>query len=114
MQVIVKEENRTSTKDVVFPCLETLFLDNLPNLKGFFLGKNDFHLPSLDNVVIRDCPQLMVFTPGHSKVPKLKYIQSNIGKHSPDQITFPNSSSDPAISTWMPCSFHNLIEINII
>ncbi|MFS8016349.1 putative leucine-rich repeat domain superfamily [Helianthus anomalus] len=86
MQVIVKEENNTSSLEeeevVVFPNLETLELDRLPNLKGFFLGKNDFRCPSLVNVMINDCPQWVVFTSGQLETPKLKYLQTSFGKHN--------------------------------
>ncbi|KAF5754955.1 putative leucine-rich repeat domain superfamily [Helianthus annuus] len=82
LQVIVKEESETSSKVVVFPRIETLELDDLPNLEGFFLGMNNFRWPSLDNVMINDCPQLLVFTSGESKSPKLRYIRTSLGKHS--------------------------------
>ncbi|KAI7744912.1 LOW QUALITY PROTEIN: hypothetical protein M8C21_016652 [Ambrosia artemisiifolia] len=121
MQVIVEQENRTSSDCVTFPRLETLKLEDLPNLKGFFLGMNDFRWPSLAYVLIKDCPKLMMFTYGQSTTPKLKYIQTSFGKYSPacglnfhgtiSQTTFP--ASDPTISKGMPFSFHNLIEINI-
>ncbi|KAJ0648537.1 putative leucine-rich repeat domain superfamily [Helianthus annuus] len=122
IQVIMKEEKEASSKGVVFPHLETLILDKLPKLKGFFLGMNDFRWPSLDHVLIDDCPQLMMFTSGQSTTPKLKYIETSLGKYSPecglnfhetlDQTTFP-ASSEPTIPKGVPCSFHNLIEINI-
>ncbi|KAI3670218.1 hypothetical protein L1987_88036 [Smallanthus sonchifolius] len=82
IQVIVKEENGTSSENVVFPRLETLVLDDLPSLKGFYLGMNEFRWPLLDDVMINDCPQLMMFTSGESKTPKLKYIRTSLGKHS--------------------------------
>ncbi|KAJ0693049.1 putative leucine-rich repeat domain superfamily [Helianthus annuus] len=115
IQVIVKEENKMSSSSsevVVFPNLETLELDLLPNLKGFFLGMNDFMLPSLVNVMINDCPQWVAFTSGQLETPKLKYLQTSFGKHNLEhdfnfQTTFPTSSKG------MPSSFHNLIEINI-
>ncbi|XP_076883359.1 uncharacterized protein LOC143532099 [Bidens hawaiensis] len=119
IQVIIKEENGMSSKVVVFPRIETLELDDLPNLKVFFLGANNFRWPSLDNVMIKDCPQLMVFTSGESNTAKLKYIHTSLGKHSLEcglnfhgtinQTTFP--SSYPIISKGMPCSFHNLVEL---
>ncbi|MFS8016146.1 putative leucine-rich repeat domain superfamily [Helianthus anomalus] len=84
IQVIVKRENETSTKVVVFPRLETLELKHLPSLKGFFLGMNGFQWPSLDNVLIDNCPELMMFTSGQSTTPKLKYIQTSFGKYSPE------------------------------
>ncbi|KAM0055059.1 putative AAA+ ATPase domain, P-loop containing nucleoside triphosphate hydrolase [Helianthus debilis subsp. tardiflorus] len=119
MQVIVKEENKTSSSSsssssevVVFPNLETLELDLLPNLKGFFLGMNDFLLPSLVNVMINDCDEWVAFTSGQLETPKLKYLQTSFGKHNLEhgfnfQTTFPTSSKG------MLSSFHNLIEINI-
>ncbi|KAI3813249.1 hypothetical protein L1987_17968 [Smallanthus sonchifolius] len=116
-QVIVKEENETSSKLVVFPRLETLELDDLPNLKGFFLGTNNFRWPSLDNFMINDCPQLMVFTSGHSNTPKLKYIRTSLGKHNLERgLNFQgtiNQTSDPIVSKGMPCSFHNLVELSM-
>ncbi|MFS8016246.1 putative leucine-rich repeat domain superfamily [Helianthus anomalus] len=115
IQVIVKEENKTSSPEeevVVFPNLETLQLDRLPNLKGFFLGMSNFQFPSLVNVMINDCDEWVAFTSGQLETPKLKYIHTSLGKHSREsgfnfQTTFPTSSKG------MPSSFHNLIEINI-
>ncbi|KAI7735109.1 hypothetical protein M8C21_033768 [Ambrosia artemisiifolia] len=119
IQVIVKEENGTSSKVVVFPRIEILELDDLPNLKGFFLGTNNFRWPSLDNVMINDCPQLMVFTSGESKSPKLKYIRTSLGKHNLEcGLNFHGTinktalpSSDLVISKGMPCTFYNLVEL---
>lgn len=84
-QLIVKEENgerTTESRVVVFPRLETLELVDQPKLKGFFLGKNDFRWPLLYDVMIKDCPQMTVFTFGQSKTPKLRYICTSLGKHS--------------------------------
>ncbi|KAI7753013.1 hypothetical protein M8C21_028610 [Ambrosia artemisiifolia] len=63
-----------------------------------------------------------MFTSGRSTTPKLKYIQTRFCKYNLEcglnfhgtisQTTFP-CSSDPTISKGTPCSFHNLIEINI-
>ncbi|KAJ0450709.1 putative leucine-rich repeat domain superfamily [Helianthus annuus] len=85
IQVIVKEENKMSSSSeevVVFPNLETLELDRLPNLKGFFLGMNDFRCPSLVNVMINDCDEWEMFTSGQLENPKLKYIHTSFGKHN--------------------------------
>ncbi|KAI7752907.1 hypothetical protein M8C21_000066, partial [Ambrosia artemisiifolia] len=116
MKVIIKEENETPS-EVVFPFLETLELDDLPNLKGFFLGMNEFLLPSLVNVMINDCDEWVMFTSGQLETPKIKYLHTSFGKHSIEhgfnfQTTFP-TSLDPTISKGTPSSFHNLIEINI-
>ena len=88
MKVIVKEEHgdeatmTSAAKIVVFPCLKFIRLIDLPNLMGFFLGTNEFHYPSLDDVGIYSCPHMTVFTSGHLKAPKLKYIHTSLGKHS--------------------------------
>lgn len=86
MKVIVKEEYDVEQtrvlKAVVFSCLKSITLCHLPELVGFFLGKNEFWWPSLDKVTIIDCPQMMVFTPGGSTTPHLKYIHSSLGKHT--------------------------------
>ncbi|MFS7899998.1 putative leucine-rich repeat domain superfamily [Helianthus anomalus] len=82
MKVIVKEENGDQRKAVVFPHLKFLELDHLPNLEGFFLGMNEFQWPLLEEVSIRKCPRMMMFTCGRSTTPELKYIHTNLGKHS--------------------------------
>ncbi|KAD7477339.1 hypothetical protein E3N88_00475 [Mikania micrantha] len=83
MKVIVREEHgEESSSKVVFPRLKSIKLDDLPNLAGFFIGMNiDFEWRSLDYVMIKDCPQMMVFTSGESIAPKLKYIHTWLGKH---------------------------------
>ncbi|KAD7478958.1 hypothetical protein E3N88_02094 [Mikania micrantha] len=132
IQEIVKQEihETTSPKDdhvVVFPRLTTLRLEKLPNLKGFFLGKNKFRWPLLDTLFINDCPQLMTFTSGESETPKLKYISTGFGKYGLNdcglnfhgkineytQTTFPASSSYVTDSKGTTFSFHNLIKIKI-
>ncbi|MFS8016343.1 putative leucine-rich repeat domain superfamily [Helianthus anomalus] len=78
-------KNKTSSEEeeaVVFPNLETLELDRLPNLKGFFLEMNDFRCPSLVNVRINYFPQWVAFTSGQLETPKLKYLHTSFGKHS--------------------------------
>ncbi|KAJ9550779.1 hypothetical protein OSB04_014824, partial [Centaurea solstitialis] len=133
VEVIVKEENeaqiKISSKVVVFPRLKSIALCKLPNLTGFFLGKNEFQWPLLEDVSIDCCPQMRVFTYGCSITPKLKYIHTDLGKHSlecglnfPDMATtLPkiSSSSLDTINSYAttskgtPWSFHNLIEIDV-
>ncbi|PWA48052.1 resistance protein candidate RGC2J [Artemisia annua] len=69
MKVIVKDEDGQRTaasKAVFFPCLKSIELDNLTSLKGFFLEKNEFQWPILDDVSIRNCPKMTIFTFGQS------------------------------------------------
>ncbi|XP_023760079.1 uncharacterized protein LOC111908484 isoform X1 [Lactuca sativa] len=131
MKVIVKKEedaSPSSSKEVVvFPSLKSIELVGLPELEGFFLGMNDFRLPSLEEVTIKYCPKMMVFAPGGSTAPQLKYIHTELGKYSlgesglnfhvaHHQTPFPSlhgAISSPATSEVMPWSFHNLIELDV-
>ncbi|KAJ9560200.1 hypothetical protein OSB04_005360 [Centaurea solstitialis] len=134
MEVIVKVDNgeqaTKSSKVVVFPRLKSITLYNLPNLKGFFLGKNiEFQWPLLDDVRIDGCPQMMMFTSGCSMTPKLKYIYTDLGKHSTECglnfrvmaatlhespfTSLDTTNSCATTSERIPWSFHNLIEMVI-
>ncbi|XP_023750641.1 disease resistance protein RPS2 [Lactuca sativa] len=86
--IVVKEEDdgeqktkASFSKAVVFPLLKLIELVDLPELVGFFLGTNhEFQWPSLDDLVIKDCPEMKVFTAGGSTAPQLKHEQTSSGK----------------------------------
>ncbi|PWA77050.1 resistance protein candidate RGC20 [Artemisia annua] len=132
MEVIVTEENgeqTTASVVVDFPQLKSLTLVNLPNFVGFFLGKNEFIWPALEEVVIHQCPQITVFTYGRSTAPKLNFINTSLGKHSSEcglnfhvtttshQARLPRyestSSYRPTTIERLPWSYHNLIELDM-
>ncbi|KAL4586180.1 hypothetical protein LXL04_010812 [Taraxacum kok-saghyz] len=81
LQVIVKEDGSTSNS-IAFPRLKSLELRDLPNLKGFFLGMNEFRWPLLEKVEMYGCPEMVIFTSGHSMAPQLTNIRTGLGKHS--------------------------------
>ncbi|KAI3796888.1 hypothetical protein L1987_39575 [Smallanthus sonchifolius] len=116
MKVIVREENGEESSKVVLPRLISVKLHDLPNLVGFFLGMNiDYQMPSLDYVMITECPQMMVFTPTYSK---FKYIHSWLGKHNVEcGLNFhetPSSESSSlcrATAQRTLLSFNNLVEM---
>ncbi|KVI07684.1 Leucine rich repeat 4 [Cynara cardunculus var. scolymus] len=132
VEVIVKEDNEEQTtissKAVVFPRLKSIELGDLPNLTGFFLGKNEFEWPLLNKVMIDACPQMTVFTSSLSITPKLNYIHTKLGKYSLEcGLNFPvmgstlheipcssldSTNSCATTSEGTPWSFHNLIEID--
>ncbi|CAI9270318.1 unnamed protein product [Lactuca saligna] len=130
MQVIVKEDaehTETSKSIIVFPRLKSLTLVDLPDLKGFFLGKNEFRWKVLEMVEMYGCPQMMNFTSGHSMTPKLKYIHTAYGKHSlecglnfhltnathEDETQLPMCSTPDMIKLLQfPWSFSNLVEVD--
>ncbi|KAI7729686.1 hypothetical protein M8C21_000974, partial [Ambrosia artemisiifolia] len=128
MEVVVKKENEEQRKVVVFPRLKSIKLISLPNLQGFFLGMNGFEWPLLETVVIKECPQMVVFTSGVSIAPKLKYIRTELGKHILDEgglnfdLTTESQQVPSAESTTLcsllfkqfpACYFLNLIELHI-
>ncbi|KAI3797182.1 hypothetical protein L1987_32435 [Smallanthus sonchifolius] len=84
MEVIVKEEEEEESecdakvKEIVtLPCLKSLKLEKLQSLKGFYLGKDDFSLPSLHTLEIMECPELTIFTTGYLDTPALNIIVTN-------------------------------------
>ncbi|CAI9270991.1 unnamed protein product [Lactuca saligna] len=126
VQVIVKEdrEHTKTSKFVVFPRLKSLTLADLPDLKGFFLGMNEFTWQVLEKVEMHGCPQMMIFTSGHSNAPKLNYIHTALGKHSLEcglnfhltnvthENQLPMSSTPDMIKLHqLPWSFSNLVEV---
>ncbi|KAI3518025.1 hypothetical protein L1887_06367 [Cichorium endivia] len=127
VQVIVKEigEHTETSKSLVFPRLKSLTLADLPNLKGFFLGMNEFRWPLLEKVTIYGCPQMMNFTYSQSMAPKLNYIHTGVGKHTLEcglnfHLSNPTHESQldmcslPDIIKLLhfPWSFSNLVEVD--
>ncbi|XP_023755188.2 uncharacterized protein LOC111903669 isoform X1 [Lactuca sativa] len=77
---VVEEESIGKRNEIlVLPRLKSLILDDLPCLKGFSLGKEDFSFPLLDTLEIYYCPAITAFTKGYSATPKLKEIVTRCG-----------------------------------
>ncbi|KAL4586179.1 hypothetical protein LXL04_010811 [Taraxacum kok-saghyz] len=125
LQVIVKEDGSTSNY-IVFPRLKSLTLTELPNLKGFFLGMNEFRWPLLEYVQMYGCPQMVIFTSSHSVAPQLTNIHTGLGKHSLEcglNFHFTNamhqsqlrmcSHPDMIKPLQFPWSFSNLVEVDV-
>ncbi|MFS7950354.1 putative leucine-rich repeat domain superfamily [Helianthus anomalus] len=89
LEVIVKEEGEkeeeeeeecdAEVNEIILPCLSSLKLESLRNLKGFFLGKEAFSVPAFDTLQIEDCPAITIFTKGHVSTPELKVIHTSAG-----------------------------------
>ncbi|XP_076919877.1 uncharacterized protein LOC143580829 [Bidens hawaiensis] len=124
LKVIVRQENGEESSKIVLPRLDKIVLDDLPKLEGFFLGRNvDFEWPSLDYVMMLNCPQMMVFTYGESTAPNLQYIHSRLGKYNLEcglnfrqtpPPTSDSSSLGPAIAQGTNWSFRNLVQISLV
>ncbi|KAD7477387.1 hypothetical protein E3N88_00523 [Mikania micrantha] len=120
MKAIVREEHEEEPSKVVFPRLKSIKFMDLPSLAGFFMGIDfKFEWRSLDYVMIKDCPQMMVFTSGESIAPKLKYIHSWLGKYNPEcslnlrRMPPPSSDSVCPSAQGTPWSFPNIIEMDL-
>ncbi|KAI3518060.1 hypothetical protein L1887_06419 [Cichorium endivia] len=74
-----EEESDGKTNEITLPHLKSLNLYNLPCLKGFCLGKQDFSFPLLDTLSIKYCPAITTFTTGNSATPQLIEIDSLFG-----------------------------------
>ncbi|KAI3776358.1 hypothetical protein L1987_46136 [Smallanthus sonchifolius] len=129
MKVVVKEEEYDAkVSEIMFPCLTSLKLESFLSLEGFCLGKEDFTFPSLDTLVIKGCPRIMVFIKGHSIAPKLTTVETSFGsfnggedvnsfimteKEETPSTSLDGISSHPTISKRRPLPFHNLIKCNL-
>ncbi|KAL7614545.1 hypothetical protein Lser_V15G04892 [Lactuca serriola] len=74
-----EEESDARKNAIVLPHLKSLTLEELPCLKGFSLGKEDFSFPLLDTLRINFCPAITTFTKGNSAFPELKEIETSFG-----------------------------------
>ncbi|KAA8539273.1 hypothetical protein F0562_025965 [Nyssa sinensis] len=74
--VSMDESGEASTGNkIVFPEVNTLKLQHLPNLKCFCSLDCAFEWPSLVMVRVEDCPQMRTFSSGLLQTPKLRQIQ---------------------------------------
>ncbi|KAL8245981.1 hypothetical protein R6Q59_007197 [Mikania micrantha] len=83
LKVIVKKEEEKECDGkvgtITFPCLKSLELKNLNHLKGFFLGKDDLLFPSMNTLVIKKCPEIRIFSKGHTIAHELKLVETSCG-----------------------------------
>ncbi|KAE8725172.1 hypothetical protein F3Y22_tig00009009pilonHSYRG00187 [Hibiscus syriacus] len=61
--------------EISFPQLNHLELGNLPKLESFCSSGNyTFGFPSLEDLFLRDCPKMKMFSQGHSNTPMLHKV----------------------------------------
>ncbi|KAH9688659.1 nb-arc domain-containing protein [Citrus sinensis] len=69
-------ENYAAKDEVVFSELKELLLLDLESLTSFFSGNNcNFKFPSLERLVVEDCPNMKVFSGGELSTPKLRKVE---------------------------------------
>ncbi|KAF2294542.1 hypothetical protein GH714_012397 [Hevea brasiliensis] len=64
----------TAKNEIVFSKMKTLQLEDLQSLTSFCLGSYTFKFPSLEQLTVRKCPKLRIFTAGVSSTPKLRGV----------------------------------------
>ncbi|TYG99133.1 hypothetical protein ES288_A10G171300v1 [Gossypium darwinii] len=61
---------------ILFPQLRSLRMENLPQLRGFYVGDTIIDLPNLEEVIVNQCPKLQIFSRLVS-APKLQYVKTS-------------------------------------
>ena len=73
-EVVVGEKGEV-TEVITFTQLTYLKLDYLPNLSSFCSISYSFEFPSLEEVIVRQCPEMKTFSHGALGTPKLEIVQ---------------------------------------
>ena len=76
VQEIVASEADAPKDEIEFSKLKYLTLHALPSLKSFCSGPYAFNFPSLEEVIIRECPSMKIFAQGVLATQKLWRIQT--------------------------------------
>ncbi|KHN04133.1 hypothetical protein glysoja_047827, partial [Glycine soja] len=75
LEEIVSDEGNEEAEQIVFGKLITIELEGLKKLKSFCSYKNyEFKFPSLEVLIVRECPLMQRFTEGGARAPKLQNI----------------------------------------
>ncbi|XP_044478010.1 uncharacterized protein LOC123205165 isoform X2 [Mangifera indica] len=70
----IVENEGDATTEIVFNNLNKLLLKQLENLTCFCSGKYSFNFPSLEELIIKGCPNMKIFSKGILSTPKLHKI----------------------------------------
>ena len=70
-------DNYAAKDEIVFSELKELILWNLESLTSFSCSGNncDFKFPSLERLVVEDCPNMSIFSGGELSTPNLRKVQ---------------------------------------
>ncbi|XP_061354809.1 uncharacterized protein LOC133299367 [Gastrolobium bilobum] len=61
--------------DIAFISLEILMLESLPSLNKFCSNKCFLRFPLLEQVVVKECPRLKIFSMGNTSTPNLRKVK---------------------------------------
>ncbi|KAK4596165.1 hypothetical protein RGQ29_014282 [Quercus rubra] len=73
---VVTGERGEASEVITFTQLTYLKLDYLPNLSSFCSISYSFEFPSLEEVIVRQCPEMKTFSHGALGTPKLERVQA--------------------------------------
>ncbi|XP_017977192.1 PREDICTED: uncharacterized protein LOC18599617 isoform X2 [Theobroma cacao] len=74
-EVVESERDDESTYEIIFRELKHVELHCLPSLGSFCSGNSSFKFPSLEQVIVSQCPRLKSFCLGALSTPKLQRVQ---------------------------------------
>ena len=76
IEKIIKHEGDEAEDRIIFKKLRNLELRCLPSLTSFYLGSYSTEFPSLQRVVVRECPNMKIFSQGALSTPRLHRLQT--------------------------------------
>ncbi|GAY68291.1 hypothetical protein CUMW_263010, partial [Citrus unshiu] len=95
MEEIIQSQVGEEAEDcIVFRKLEYLGLDCLPSLTSFCLGNYALEFPSLEHVVVRQCPTMKIFSQGVVDAPKLNKVKPTEEEDGDDEGCWEGNLND--------------------
>ncbi|XP_011007552.1 PREDICTED: uncharacterized protein LOC105113187 isoform X2 [Populus euphratica] len=82
--VVARQGGDEADDEIIFSKLEYLELLNLQNLTSFCFENCAFRFPSLKEMVVEECPNMRMFSPGVLSTPKLQGVHWK--KYSKDRV----------------------------
>ncbi|KAH9687002.1 Disease resistance protein [Citrus sinensis] len=93
-QIIQLQVGEEAKGCVVFEELGYLGLDCLPSLTSFCLGNYALEFPSLEHVVVRQCPTMKIFSQGVVDAPKLNKVKPTEEEDGDDEGCWEGNLND--------------------
>ncbi|XP_059598504.1 probable disease resistance protein At4g27220 isoform X2 [Vitis vinifera] len=75
MEEVVANEGGEAVDEIAFYKLQHMVLLCLPNLTSFNSGGYIFSFPSLEHMVVEECPKMKIFSPSLVTTPKLERVE---------------------------------------
>ncbi|KAK8514669.1 hypothetical protein V6N12_057566 [Hibiscus sabdariffa] len=75
MREVVASKGDEMANEIVFEKLKCLEFHGLPSLTSFCSGNHTFRIPSLEQVILSQCPRMNNFSQGVLSTPKLQKVQ---------------------------------------